>query len=334
MAATQSRQEKDTAQADFNSLEQAARWYSLLYAGDAPADQTEAWKRWLQERQENQAAWQQIEAVSRKFTPLREPGQREAASLAVHASAKHINSKRRTVKTILALGGLSVTGWLAASLTPLPGMITAWRADHHTGVGERRELTLADGTRVWLNTASAVDVAFDAQQRLIKLHQGEILIDTAKDGQGRPFYVDTPFGRLQALGTRFTVRQSDASSLLVVYEGRVSIQSRTGQTAIVEAGWQRAFSAAELAEQQPADLAREAWSRGILLANRTPLAELINEITRYQYGHIALDPRIAGIKVIGRYPIDQPDRVLAMLERDLPIRVERPIRWLTSIGPR
>ena len=50
-----------------------------------------------------------------------------------------------------------------------------------TEVGERRQFLLDDGTRLQLNTASAVDVQFTAQRRLIVLRRGEIFIDTGKD---------------------------------------------------------------------------------------------------------------------------------------------------------
>ncbi len=84
-----------------------------------------------------------------------------------------------------------------------------WTADYRTAVGERREWTLADGSRITLNTNTAVDVLFDSQQRLIRLREGEILVQTATDNSplARPFLVSTAQGHMQALGTRFIVRQ-------------------------------------------------------------------------------------------------------------------------------
>lgn len=38
-------------------------------------------------------------------------------------------------------------------------------ADYHTAVGERQVITLADGTRVTLNSASALSVVFNAHER-------------------------------------------------------------------------------------------------------------------------------------------------------------------------
>lgn len=82
-------------------------------------------------------------------------------------------------------------------------------ADYSAAIGQYRELTLADGTRVVLNTDSAIDVLFDASQRLIRLRRGEILVHTAPDNRvpSRPLRVTTGEGQMQALGTRFTVRE-------------------------------------------------------------------------------------------------------------------------------
>jgi transmembrane sensor len=61
---------------------------------------------------------------------------------------------------------------------------------------------------------------------------------------------------------------------------------------------------------------------------------LIWEFGRYQRGHIGVDPRVANIRVVGRFPIGNPEQVLAMLARDLPVSIQRTLPWWTSIEPR
>src|SRR5690606_11580505 len=102
---------------------------------------------------------------------------------------------------VLAVGGgmLSYGGYRHAHTA-------GWTADYRTATGEQRRSVLADGTQLQLNTASAVDVAYDANSRRLVLREGEILITTAPDPAGRPFFVQTPQGIVQALGTRFSVR--------------------------------------------------------------------------------------------------------------------------------
>ncbi|TCW78759.1 iron dicitrate transport regulator FecR [Burkholderia sp. SRS-46] len=326
----------DEIQADLKSLDEAAHWYAALYADRMTDERREAWARWLAERPEHRRAWAHIEAISLRFEPLRVASdcEREAAATAVQVSAGRIVGRRRVLGCLAAIGGTGAAGWWAWHFTMLPDPLTAWRSDYRTGIGERRDILLADGTRVWLNTNSAFDVDFDGVHRRLTLTTGEILIDTGKDRLGRPFLVGTPNGRMQALGTRFTVRQTDRSTLLSVFDGQVAIRNHSGRAEMVAAGRQRRFTTGAISGTLPADPAREAWSRGAILAEDVTLGALISELSRYQHGHIGVDPQVAGIRVFGRFPENDLDQTFAMLEPDLPIPVRHTLPWWITIEAR
>lgn len=326
--------EDRSVQADYESLKVAAEWYAVLQDAETGPGQHAAWQRWLDARPEHRRAWAHVEAVSRRFALLRNDGEREAAEKAVQVASRRAPSRRQAAGRVLALGGVGLLGWLAWRLTPLPAVVTAWRSDYATGVGEQREIILADDTRVRLNTRSAIDVHFRQDRRLITLVRGEILVETGNDARQRPFFVDTRYGRLQALGTRFTVRQADDDVLLAVYDGQVRIENLAGRVALVRAGEQTRYTADGISMAVPADPAREAWSRGVILAENLSLADLIAELGRYHPGYTGVDPRVAGLRVVGRYPANDMDRTLAMLERELPIRVQRTLPWWVTLEPR
>ena len=326
----------DNVEADFESLEEAANWYAALQADGERGQQRRAWSEWLAASPRHRRAWAHIESVSRRFAPLRaqSEAEREAAAVAVRVSAKQAASRRRVLACLTALSGAGLTAWLTWRFTPVPALVVAWRSDYHTGVGEQRDVVLADGTRVWINTDSALDVDYDDTRRLLTLKAGEILVDTGTDPRARPFYVDTRHGRMQALGTRFTVRQTSSFTELSVFEGLVEIRTRSGITERVGAGKQRSFTGDTISSAVAADPAREAWSHGVILADDISLAMLIDELGRYQRGHIGVDPRVADIRVVGRFPTGNPDQTLAMLARDLPISIRRTLPWWTTIEPR
>ncbi|WP_244171154.1 FecR domain-containing protein [Xanthomonas populi] len=79
-----------------------------------------------------------------------------------------------------------------------------------------------------LNTRSAIDVGFDAQQRLLQLPAGDIMVTTGHAlGAGhdaRPFVVRTAQGDLGALGTRFCVRQDEGDTQVSVLESAVEVR--------------------------------------------------------------------------------------------------------------
>jgi transmembrane sensor len=325
----------DDVEADFESLEEAANWYAVLQDDKEGGPQRRAWSEWLAASPRHRRAWAHIESVSRRFAPLRAQNEvgREAAAVAVRVSASRPVSRRRVLACLTALGGTGLTAWLTWQFTPVPALVVAWRADYHTGVGEQRDIVLADGTHVWINTNSALNVDYDDTRRLLRLKAGEILVDTGRDPRARPFYVETQHGRMQALGTRFTVRQTASFTELSVFEGLVEIRTLSGVTERVGAGKRRSFTGDAISSEVAADPAREAWSHGVILADDISLAELIDELGRYQRGHIGVDPRVAAIRVVGRFPVGNPDQVLAMLARDLPVSIRRTLPWWTTIEP-
>ena len=65
-----------------------------------------------------------------------------------------------------------------------------------------------------------------------------------------------------------------------------------------------------------------------------PLSEVLRELARYQTGHLGASAEVADIRVLGSYPLAQPERALAMLEAALPIRVQRSLPWWTTVQAR
>ncbi|MDF3833997.1 FecR domain-containing protein, partial [Cupriavidus basilensis] len=182
----------------------AVEWLLALQAEDATSATRLAWQRWVDAHPDHARAWQRIEAVNDRLRQLSSP----VASAVAHAALAppRTRTRREAVKTLALLLFAGGVGWMAEERAPW----REWAADERTGVGERRAVTLADGTVVSLNTDSAIDVRFSAGERRVRLIGGEILVVTGKDGKNgtapRPFVVQTEHGEMQPLGTRFSVR--------------------------------------------------------------------------------------------------------------------------------
>lgn len=307
------------------AMRQAAEWFALLRSGEASDSDRHAWQAWLDQKREHRDAWAHAETVARRFEPVRSPELRHAATDTLHGARAKSLPRRRVLGALAILGGGALLG------------VEAWRAhpvyllaQYRTGTGELRSLTLADGSSVWLNTASAFDTDYSASLRRLRLLDGEMLVDTAHDST-RPLVVDTAHGRLRALGTRFTVRLLDGATYLAVYGGAVEVRSSGGATRIVKAGSQVTFSATAIGKTEAADPAREAWSRGVLLADNMTLQDVVAELKRYHRGHIGVSPEVAQLRVLGGYPLHDLDKTLRMLAAVLPLRVRRPLPWWTTL---
>ena len=106
----------------------------------------------------------------------------------------------------------------------------------YTEKGQKTNITLPDGTRVWLNSASKLsyDNRYNLRSREVNL-VGEGYFEVAKD-PGRRFCVNTGNYTVEALGTTFNVKSypGDATSVTTLFEGRVRIDDGGGFTTTLE----------------------------------------------------------------------------------------------------
>ncbi|KAG0766308.1 hypothetical protein G6F22_017864 [Rhizopus arrhizus] len=149
-------------------------------------------------------------------------------------------------------------------------MAASYLADYRMGTGERRELVLTDGTLLWLDSASAVDVAVDARGRHITVHAGEILIDTEHAAQGLPpLRVTTLHGTVRPLGTRFTVNRQDTQTRVAVLRHAVELLPLDGRPPLVlNAGEQGVLEGAGARHDGAVTGEPDAWTRGLLILRR------------------------------------------------------------------
>jgi len=313
------------------TLQTAAEWFALLRLGNATEQECAEWNVWLDQCSEHREAWHYVEIISQRFDSVQSGPDRQAAASAFQKVRAKRVTRRQALGSLAGLAGGGLLAWLGWRHTPLPGRAMAWSADYRTATGEIRDFTLADSTHIGLNTASAVNASIQADVRRLHLIAGEVLIRTASDPH-RAFVVDTHEGSMQALGTRFTVRQEENATFLAVYEGAVKIRlADTGEGRVVEVGHQVTFTRDTISAPVPADRSREVWANGILLAEDISLAELVRELARYRSGHLGVAPEVAELRVLGGYPLHDPDKVLAMLEAVLPITVRRTLPWWVTI---
>lgn len=304
-------------------VEQASEWLMLHWGGELDADQHQAFTVWQRADPEHRRAWQRLQQLQETFGAV--PAERARAVL-----RDSPDPQRRAALKMLGL--LLVAGGSGYVLQSQP----AWRgafAEHRTAKGEIRHLTLSDGTRLDLNSDSAIDLLFTAQERRIKLISGEILLTSGHDPV-RPLIVETAGGDVQALGTRFSVRELDDGARVELYEGQLRISPRHGASVLMNAGHSLWFSATGTGPVQVANLNSSSWSQGRLVAERQPLGRFLAELARYRPGWIRCDDAVAQLLLTGVFPLDNTDTVLAALERTLPVQVESVTRYWVTVKHR
>lgn len=267
-------------------LAQAAAWLLLMQEGPlTPAQQLEL-EHWRCSDAEHERAWNRAQRLLTRLGTL-------PPTLARQTLVRPDSSRRTVLRSLLVLLGAAPLGWWV------------WRRneggiDYLTALGERRDVLLADGTQVSLNSDSELSVRFTAEQRLLHLRRGEIYIVTAAD-PSRPLRVRTGQGVMQALGTRFSVRQLPDETLLAVYEGAVQVQPESSGGLIVHASSQLRFSRNRLDPLEEARDAQLAWRNGLLVIDEMPLLQWTQELMRYSDQRLVCDPALAELRVSGSF---------------------------------
>jgi transmembrane sensor len=314
---------------------EAARWFLLLASGEASARERQRCEDWRLANPEHERAWQRAAQVSQMSAMV--PAAM-GKSVLRRPERPDVERRKRIKTLVLLMAGVPVA-WSAVHALPWQ----AWRADYRTTTGERRMLSLPDGTIVELDTATAIDVHFDQQRRAVSLLEGTIMVSTAPDPlarngvAARPFHVATAQGRATPVGTRFTVRQEDGRSFVEVLAGAVDLQPTAGgQPHRLRAGWAASFSRDAITPEQPLLRTAGLWTRGVVTADDMPLQQLLAELGRYRRGFLDCDPAVADLRVTGAFQSADVDGAIANIARLLSLDVRYRTRyWITLLpGPK
>ncbi|MEN3112033.1 FecR domain-containing protein [Uliginosibacterium paludis] len=308
-------------------LEAAAAWYVRLCAEDAHAGDRAEWQRWHDSSPEHRSAWSRVERMQGLL--------RQAPAQSRHALGAVASRKSRRVALWAGLAflcGLSFLWMQAATEAKVEWLATA--------PGERRELQLADGTRLLLGSASRVGVSFDAAQRRLILQTGSLQVvsghDPAHAAAPRPLQVLARDGVVRPLGTRFTLQQDATGTTLAVQEHAVELSQPQGALPPLRlvAGQRVRFSAEARGTPAAAQAGDEAWTRGQLVVLDMPLARFASELAAQSGRPIRCDERIASLRISGSYLVDQPERSLQSIAALHGLRVETGADQALRLVPR
>jgi len=187
---------------------------------------------------------------------------------------------------------------------PFVGNEAVQTVEFETAVGGHKVVSLPDGTRVELNTDTAIKAAAGDRRRAVWLERGEAYFDVARQA-GREFVIYAGPRTISVLGTKFSVRRDGRRLAVAVVEGRVRLDDASGGSrrsmtlgggeialAIDRSTTVSASSAEEVRE-------RLAWRGGVLLFDGSRLADAAREFNRYNRKQIVIEGEAAARVRIG-----------------------------------
>lgn len=206
---------------------QAAAWRKHLTETDA--ESTEAFEGWLAADPLNQAAWRQIQEPWDLFGEHANSPELIELRRAALGNANQAG-RRRWLRVVIQ--GNRLRRLVAVGVTVfVVGAIAVWSLnrpdDYRTAAGERRVVTLTDGSKIALDSRSEVLVSYSEKARDLTLVRGQARFDVAHNVE-RPFSVLAGGQRVIAIGTVFNVDLLGPKVLVTLIEGRVAVVPEAG----------------------------------------------------------------------------------------------------------
>ncbi|MBO9711645.1 FecR family protein [Sphingomonas sp.] len=318
----------------------AAFWLERLQ-GDETEAGSAVFEQWLAASEANRAAWDdalelwdslEFAEGAQAFDAMREdalefePQRFAPVALRYAVAASLVLVVVVTLFVSLGrLGGNAPEQQVVAAAEPDPAAFGI--PDYRTAVGERKTVELQDGSKLTLDTDSAVDVAYRGDQRMARLVRGQAFFEVSHDAR-RPFRVAAGERIVTVLGTRFNIRLGQDETRVVLVEGSVGISAGSdpahpgreterlapGQQLVVRTGKPDVIGQVQTA------LPLE-WRRGFIRFDGETLAEAVAQLNRYNAKKLVVrDPGAASLRISGAFPTDDPDGFVQTLTMLYPVR--------------
>ncbi len=304
--------------------EQAIEWFARLRADDCTEAAKREFRNWLalseahaKEYEGLQKIWTELDGLTAR---LPDPSAKSCAGIG--------RSRGRAISNHWT--------WPAAAALLLLFLSGAWfyrfgdfGPTYVTAKGEQRTVTLSDGTRVWMNTDTALTVEISPELRKVVLERGEALFDVRHDV--RPFDVVAGNGRIRDLGTQFNVYSGPQGVSVSVLDGVVEVSLKEGarqamSSQVLSKGHAVSYdnrgvlSAVKTADEN----AIAAWCNGRFVFDETPLSEVVAQMNRYWDGVIRIsDPPLEKLTLSGVFRTDDHEGLLEAIGQILPVAVEK-----------
>lgn len=312
------------------TTQDAAAFWLARHDADPSTAADPAFLAWLDESEANGVAWTHGQALwARATDDLRDDPLAEAlcaSALAARAPAWPRVLAAACVAVAVLLGaGVGWKYWSGREASAPQVATSAPTTQLATLVGQRRAVTLADGTRLDMDSATRIDVAFDDKARRLRVVSGQVYIQVAQDA-ARPFSVDARDQTIVDRGTEFNVRVMPGMMSVTLAQGSVAVGASGGPPAHeLKPGERLMLRDGRAPMLQTVDVNSVlAWREGFVEFSDTPLSDAVAEMNRHGGRRIVIaDPSLGSLRVSGRFKLGESERFLRTVSMLLPVRAVR-----------
>jgi transmembrane sensor len=337
--------------------ERACEWFVEFRTAAADEDTRHEFHAWLQQAPAHMAAY--LDVASRwKWTAALDVSARfpKEALIAQARDADNLVAYPGTQGPDKAGARQRARSWWrppvpwalaggAAALVAAALLIAVLRSgpvDYSTGIGQKRVITLADGSTIHLNASSRIRVRYTRTRREIDLLRGQALfVDTYEPN--RPFIVRSRATVVRAIGTKFDVNLLRAETIVTVIQGKVAVAQQqhafrlaargprapslhaasndslvylsAGQQLTVTPTWHMRPVRANVTDTI-------AWTHRQLIFSSTALRDVVQEFNRYNERPLVIaSPSLDTFRIDGVFSSTNPESLIAFLRQYPGIKV-------------
>ncbi|AQR61484.1 hypothetical protein BZG35_07330 [Brevundimonas sp. LM2] len=302
----------------------AEAWLARLGRPSVTPRELAAFVAWLDEDPAHLDSYQTLKALVADTRSLKSAFTAELAAIPARAQRR-----RRARGWTWAPPALGAVAAAAAAVVLLPSLWTAMSDPLagaqviSTAVGEIRDVTLSDGSRVTLDTDTRIRVKMSASARRLQLEAGQAYFAVAHDAD-RPFEVALADRAVVVTGTRFTTSLIQGRAHVALLDGSITLEPRgaEGGPARLAPGQAMRFTAGRPLQPQPRfDPTTAAdWRARRRIYLDVPLSDVLADLSRYTTQNLVVaDPAVARMRVTAVVPLEGPGSVVASIDRLLPV---------------
>lgn len=324
--------------------EEAGEWCRIIAERSLLPEEAEAFEAWMDADAEHRAAFERASFIWRALDGRAAPPELVAMRMDALSALSGQDDEptpswwQRPLVRRTGMGAFAaaiVAAFTFAFFQPAP---RAQAVDYATALGERRVVMLDDGSRLSMDAASEVSVAYSKDRRELELKSGRAKFDVAKDPL-KPFTVAAGDKLIVATGTSFSVEILNGEVNVTLFEGHVAVLNRaTRKPAVVPAngkldaadqllkpGQELSLPANGVGKLETIDpAAARSWESGQLSFADEPLAQAVERMNRYSQTKFAIGDVAAGrVEISGVFNSDNVDGFVTDVTDIFPVRTVR-----------
>ncbi len=308
--------------------DEAALWHVKHAGGSMTVAQEHEFESWINADRGNRLAFDQMRVL---WAQVEEPAARLAILKNRQTSVwRKLRDWFSPVWTLTSCAGVAAAVAVAVFINP--DVFDNLQADIVTDAQTVTEISLTDGSTVYLAANSAITTDFNDGHRDVELLRGQAFF-AVMHRNGDRFRVRAGDATIEVVGTRFNVDYLTDNAQIGVEEGAVRVSTGTEENAVLLGpGDLVAVDGQQLQVKQVSDIASvQSWMHGRLSVQNVRLGDLVARLDNFAPGRLIVLGDIENKIVSGSFPTGDVIRSLETLAVAVDGKVVETSPWLTVL---